>query len=63
MASGSSGSADVAVIDALTVLIRREADGTFVSEVIDLPGCTARAGTRDGLLDATRRAMSAFLGR
>jgi predicted RNase H-like HicB family nuclease len=51
------------VIDTLTVVIRREPDGTFFSEVIDLPDCTARAGTRGELLEATRLAIDTFLGR
>ncbi len=62
MVSGSSDNTDVAVIDALTVVIRKE-DGALVAEVIDLPGCTARAGTREELIEATGRAIKAFLGR
>ena len=63
MVSDPSDSADVTVIDTLTVVITRQPDGTFASEVVDLPGCTARAGTRDALVEATRRAIGAFLGR
>jgi len=63
MASDPSNSADVIVIDTLTVVITRQSDGMLVSEVVDLPGCTARAGTRDALVEATRQAIGAFLGR
>jgi predicted RNase H-like HicB family nuclease len=63
MGSGLPDDTDVLVINGLTVVTRRQPDGTYTSEVTDLPGCTARAGTREELPKATERAISAFLGR
>jgi len=54
---------DVFVIDGLTVLAKRLADGTYAADVIDLPGCTAQAPTRQQLVETTEEAIAAFLGR
>ncbi len=63
MGSGLPDDTDVIVIGGLTVVTGRQSDGTYSSRVIDLPGCTARAGTREELVEATGRAIDAFLGR
>ncbi len=63
MGSSSSDDTDVLVIDSFTVITRRQPDGTYTSEVIDLPGCAARAGTPEDLAEATRKAVRSFLGR
>jgi predicted RNase H-like HicB family nuclease len=63
MASGSSDDTDVLVIDTLTVVTSRQADGSYRSEVIDLPGCVARAATREEVVEETRKAIDSFLGK
>jgi predicted RNase H-like HicB family nuclease len=63
MGSGLPDDTDVLVINGLTVVIGRQSDGTYTSQVTDLPGCTARAGTREELAEATERAINTFLGR
>jgi predicted RNase H-like HicB family nuclease len=63
MGLGVSDDTDVFVIDGLTVLAKRLADGTYAAEVIDLPGCEARARTREQLAEATGKVIAAFLGR
>lgn len=62
MGSGLPDDTDVFVIDGLTVIARRQSDGTYTSEVIDLPGCVARGGTREELVEATMRAIRTLLG-
>jgi predicted RNase H-like HicB family nuclease len=61
MASGPTGDTDAFVIDGFTVVSKRQADGTYTSEVIDLPGCTGSAGSPEELVEATRRAVRSFL--
>ncbi len=54
---------DVFVIDGLTVLAKKLSDGTYAAEVIDLPGCTAGAPTREKLPEAAGKAIASFLGK
>ncbi len=43
------------------ILIEKDEDGYFVSEVIDLPGCHTQAKTIDELLQRTKEAIKAYL--
>lgn len=43
------------------ILIEKDEDGYFVSEVIDLPGCHTQAKTIDELLERTKEAIKAYL--
>jgi hypothetical protein len=52
---------EVIVIDTFTVMVSRNRDGAFISEVIDLPGCGAKAASMDELSQKTRGAISSFL--
>lgn len=63
MASDSPDDTNVFVVDTLTAVANRQSDGTYTAQVIDLPGCAARAGTREELVAATRRAIGSFLGK
>ncbi len=44
-----------------TVLIEKDEDGWFVSEVVELPGCHTQAKTIDKLLERTKEAVQAYL--
>lgn len=44
-----------------TVLIEKDEDGWFVSEVVELPGCHTQAKTLDQLISRTREAIQAYL--
>lgn len=44
-----------------TILIERDEDGWFVSEVVELPGCHTQAKSMDELLKRTREAISAYI--
>jgi predicted RNase H-like HicB family nuclease len=44
-----------------TVLIEKDEDGYYVSEVIDLPGCHTQAKTIEELIDRTKEAIKAYL--
>jgi predicted RNase H-like HicB family nuclease len=63
MGSGLSDNTDVFVVDGLTAVTGRQSDGTYTAQVIDLPGCTGSARTREELVEATRSAIRAFLRR
>ncbi|NPV49780.1 MAG: type II toxin-antitoxin system HicB family antitoxin [Candidatus Methanofastidiosum sp.] len=43
------------------VLIEKDEDGYYVSEVIDLPGCHTQAKTIEELIDRTKEAIKAYL--
>jgi len=45
-----------------TVLIERDEEGWFVSEVVELPGCHTQSKTMDELLERTREAIQVYLG-
>ncbi len=44
-----------------TVLIEKDEDGWFVSEVVELPGCHTQAKTMDQLIERTKEAIQAYL--
>ena len=44
-----------------TVIIEKDEDGWFVSEVVGLPGCHTQAKTIDELLKRTKEAIRAYL--
>ena len=43
------------------VLVEKDKDGWFVSEVIELPGCHTQAKSMDQLIERTKEAISAYL--
>ncbi|HII94699.1 MAG TPA: type II toxin-antitoxin system HicB family antitoxin [Candidatus Methanofastidiosum sp.] len=43
------------------ILIEKDEDGYYVSEVLDLPGCHTQAKTIDVLLERTKEAIKAYL--
>jgi len=43
------------------VLIEKDEDGYFVSEVVELPGCHTQAKTLDELIKRTKEAVSLYL--
>ncbi len=44
-----------------TVIIERDEDGWFVSEVVELPGCHTQGKTIDQLIERTKEAIRAYL--
>lgn len=44
-----------------TILIEKDEDGWFVSEVVELPGCHTQAKTLDQLVERTKEAIKAYL--
>ena len=44
-----------------TVIIEKDEEGWYVSEVIELPGCHTQAKTIDKLLERTKEAIQAYL--
>ncbi len=44
-----------------TVVIEKDEDGWFVSEVVELPGCHTQAKSIDQLLERTKEAIKAYL--
>ena len=45
------------------VLIEKDEDEWYVSEVIELPGCHTKAKTINELLERTKEAIKAYLGK
>jgi len=43
------------------ILIEKDEDGYYVSEVLDLPGCHTQAKSIDVLLERTKEAIKAYL--
>ncbi|HNR43916.1 MAG TPA: type II toxin-antitoxin system HicB family antitoxin [Methanofastidiosum sp.] len=43
------------------ILIEKDEDGYYVSEVLDLPGCHTQAKTIDVLIERTKEAIKAYL--
>jgi len=43
------------------ILIEKDEDGGFISEVVELPGCHTQADTLDELLKRTKEAISLYL--
>ncbi|MBS3176636.1 type II toxin-antitoxin system HicB family antitoxin [Candidatus Woesearchaeota archaeon] len=44
-----------------TVIIEKDEDGWFVSEVVELPGCHTQGKTVEQLLERTKEAIKAYL--
>ena len=44
-----------------TLIVEKDEDGWFVSEVVELPGCHTQAKSMDQLLERTREAIRAYL--
>ncbi len=44
-----------------TLVIEKDEDGWFVSEVVELPGCHTQAKTMNQLIDRTKEAIQAYL--
>lgn len=44
-----------------TMLIERDEDGWFVSEIVELPGCHTQAKNMNQLLERTKEAIQAYL--
>ena len=44
-----------------TVIIEKDEDGWYVSEVVGLPGCHTQGKTIDQLMERTKEAISAYL--
>ncbi len=45
-----------------TVIIEKDEEGWFISEVVDLPGCHTQAKTVEQLLERTKEAIMVYLG-
>lgn len=43
------------------VIVEKDEDGMFVSEVIGLPGCHTQGRTLDELMERTKEAISLYL--
>ena len=46
-----------------TIIIEKDEDGWLVSEVVELPGCHTQSKTMDELIERTREAIKAYLGK
>jgi len=44
-----------------TVIIEKDEDGWYVSEVVGLPGCHTQGKTIDQLMERTKEAISVYL--
>lgn len=44
-----------------TVIIEKDEDGWYVSDVVELPGCHTQAKSMDALMERTREAIQAYL--
>ncbi|MFT4297603.1 MAG: type II toxin-antitoxin system HicB family antitoxin [Candidatus Woesearchaeota archaeon] len=44
------------------VIIEKDSEGWFISEVVELPGCHTQAKTIPLLLERTKEAIKAYLG-
>ncbi len=44
-----------------TVIIEKDEDGWYVSEVVELPGCHTQGKTIDELIERTKEAIKAYL--
>jgi len=43
------------------IVIEKDEDGWFVSEVVELPGCHTQAKSMDELIERTREAIELYL--
>ena len=46
-----------------TVVIEKDEDGWYVSEVVELPGCHTQGKTIDQLIERTKEAIKAYVGK
>jgi len=44
-----------------TIIIEKDEEGWFTSEVIELPGCHTQSKTMDELIERTKEAIKAYL--
>ncbi len=44
-----------------TIIIEKDEEGFFVSEVVGLPGCHTQAKNMDKLIERTKEAIKAYL--
>ncbi len=44
-----------------TLIVEKDEEGWFVSEVVELPGCHTQAKSMDQLLERTKEAIQAYL--
>ena len=44
-----------------TMIIEKDEEGWFVSEVVELPGCHTQAKSLDQLMERTKEAIQAYL--
>ncbi|MEK6857732.1 MAG: type II toxin-antitoxin system HicB family antitoxin [Nanoarchaeota archaeon] len=44
-----------------TLIIEKDEDGWYISEVVELPGCHTQAKSMDQLIERTREAIKAYL--
>jgi len=49
------------ILQTYNVIIEKDEEGWFVSEVVELPGCHTHARTKNELLEGTREAIKAYL--
>ena len=45
-----------------TIIIEKDEDGWYVSEVVGLPGCHTQGKSIDQLIERTKEAIQAYLG-
>ncbi len=45
-----------------TVIIEKDEEGWYISEVVELPGCHTQGKTVDELMERTKEAIKAYLG-
>ncbi|HLD15831.1 MAG TPA: type II toxin-antitoxin system HicB family antitoxin [Candidatus Nanoarchaeia archaeon] len=46
-----------------TVVIEKDEDGWYVSEVVELSGCHTQGKTIDQLIERTKEAIKAYVGK
>ena len=46
-----------------TIIVEKDEEGWLVSEVVELPGCHTQAKNMDQLLERTKEAIQAYLGK
>ena len=44
------------------IIIEKDSEGWYISEVIELPGCHTQAKSIDQLMERTKEAIKAYLG-
>ena len=48
-------------METFNVVVEKDEDGMFISEVIGLPGCHTQGKTLDELMERTKEAISLYL--